>query len=665
MTGLLTRRRIAASVGAVTMFLAACGGTTSSPTPSGGSPVNGGNLKLGVWQAQTSFLNAGVVDSQTFSYLIDAPSAEGLLWYRSGNETKTAKTLADYWQPWLATEVPTTANGDVKTTGCPDTTAAMCVDWKLRTDVTWQDGHAFNAHDVCDTFQEYWLKYGNNNPTPLLSKSGWDHTSKCIESTDEHTATVEFSKTYGPYLTLGSGAMGILPSTILDQAFTDNKSIEAEKYNIDLTKGSNNPLAYKAPSGGASADVFVDGTGPYVLKSFDPNTGVVYTANKNYWNKDHQPHLDSVNFVYEADLNSEVTAISTGAVQGAFDMRLFNLKSLLKQQSAGKVAVQAVPDSGAEKIDLNVCDDQTFWVGGKSLCGTAYKHSPYLAVADIRHAIAMAINRPKIVTEETDNNTSVPKDSFLYLGAEYLDDPSIPSTAYDPTGANNLLDKDGYKKAPQCNGGLGRAFSDGSCITLTIGTTSGNTSREAVEPLVEADLAAIGIKVSEPYNNAKSGVFFGSFSDGGTLYTHNFDMGMYTNTLSAPAEPDAFYTGYVGCYDAATSTSPTTLAGCSGAHANNNNVPSNLNGGNGQDDTGINDPTISAAMEKARDSVDLTQRTANYVTAEKALAADLPEIPLYRQVTVDAFTPSVQGVLPNDIVWDYNLYDWFCTAGKC
>ncbi len=673
MRGLLTRRRFATTaVAAVvgTMVLAACGGTTASPTASGATQnpaaIAGGNLNLGVWQPQNSFLNAGVVDSQTFSYLIDAPSAEGLLWYRSGDETASAKSLADYWQPWLATEVPTTANGDVKTSGCPDTTAKMCVTWKLRTDVTWHDGHKFDAHDVCDTFQFFYLKYGNSNPTALISTSGWDQVSKCIESSDKATATVEYKSQYGPYLSLGTGTLGVLPGNLLDQAFAGNSDIEKFKFKgVDLSVGSGNSDAYKTPADGATMDVFLDGTGPYVMKSYDANNGVVYVVNKKYWNTGHAPHIATLNFKFEADLTTEVTAIQSGSVDMAFDMRLYNLKGLNDTAANGKLTVQAIPDSGAEKVDLNICDDKTMWVGGQSLCGTAYKHSPYLANKDVRHAILEAINRPGIVQSQTANKASIPKDSFLYLGAEYIDSSEIPTTAYDPKAANDLLDKAGFKYAPQCEGGKYRAFSDGSCISLSLGTTKTNPSRVATEPLIQADLAAVGIKVTEPYNNGTNGVFFGSFSDGGTIYTHNFDMAMYTNTMSAPAEPDGFYGGYVGCYDSTSNTSPTTIAACSGDNGGNSFVPAAGNKGNGQNDTGINIADLNAAMAAGRSSVDLSVRTQNYIKAEKILADEVPEVPLYRQVTVDAYGTAVQGVLNNDIVWDYNTYDWYCTKGNC
>src|ERR1700676_2354468 len=97
-------RRLWGTVGVVSLFIAACGGG-GGPSPGGATggsatqdpgAVTGGTLNLGVWQEASSFLAADITDSLTFSYLIDAPVTEGLLWYRSANETSSAKSLADY-----------------------------------------------------------------------------------------------------------------------------------------------------------------------------------------------------------------------------------------------------------------------------------------------------------------------------------------------------------------------------------------------------------------------------------------------------------------------------------------------------------------------------------------------------------------------------------------
>src|SRR5258708_22013713 len=88
------------------VLVAACGGGSPSGPVAGGpdDPASqGGTMTVGVVQEPTSFLAAGIVDSMLFSVAVDAPIAEGLLWYRPLDETSNARTLAAFWRPMLAT----------------------------------------------------------------------------------------------------------------------------------------------------------------------------------------------------------------------------------------------------------------------------------------------------------------------------------------------------------------------------------------------------------------------------------------------------------------------------------------------------------------------------------------------------------------------------------
>jgi ABC-type transport system substrate-binding protein len=135
------------------------------------------------------------------------------------------------------------------------------------------------------------------------------------------------------------------------------------------------------------------------------------------------------------------------------------------------------------------------------------------------------------------------------------------------------------------------------------------------------------------------------------LYTHTFDMAMYTNTLSSPAEPDNWYAAY--------------HADCGGSCPSDNQIPSAANKGNGQDTTGEDNPQIDKLFDQARFSIDLSQRASFYKQAEVLIAQDTPEIPLYQQVTVNSYSVKLQGLKRNDLVWTYNAFDWYCTAGNC
>jgi len=647
------RRRIAGVGGvAATLALAACGGGggtsnssgTATPVETQPGAVNGGTLNIGLVQEPTSFLAAGITDSMTFSYAVDALTNEGLLWYRSVDETANAKTQADFWRPDLATEVPTTANGDVKTSGCADG-AKMCVTWKLRQGVKWHDGSTFSSKDVCDTYKFWWLNYKDKNPTAVLTTTGWDQVISCNDS-NPNQAVVNFKSTFGPYLSFGTGVYGILPAKQLEAAFAANGGaggdLEKVPQTVDLTVGSGNADAYK---GTDTLDKITVGTGPYVLQKYEPTKDIILVRNKNYWDKQHQPHLDSIVFKIISGTAAQLTAAKAGSIDFGLDYRLKFLQDLITESANGKLKVETIPESGAEKIDLNMCDN------AKGLCGSGAKKSPYLADSAIRHAIITGLNRQQIVDTLASGKTVVPSDSWIYLGSEFIKTTDDTQTKYDPAAANKMLDDAGYKLSPSCDGGKTRAFKDGSCIDLDIATTAGNAAREDAEPLIASDLQAIGIHVNTPYKNVTPGKLFGSFADGGVLYTHTFDMAMYTNTLSSPAEPDNWYAGY--------------HADCGGSCTASNQIPSAANKGQGQNDTGTDDPQIDQWFDQARNSIDLTVRAKLYKQIEVQLAKILPEVPLYQQVTVNSYSTKLQGLKRNDLVWTFNSYDWYCTGGNC
>jgi peptide/nickel transport system substrate-binding protein len=631
-------------MGILALTAAACGSSSSStgaatstasatPTP----PITkGGIMNIGSPQEPTSFLAAGITDSMTFSYAIDAPITEGLLWYKSTEETANAKSIADYYQPWLATEIPTVANGDVKTSGCANSSAQMCVTWKLRKGVVWHDGSAFTSHDVCATVDFFYVKYGvpgKTNPTSILSTSGWDQMIRCTE-TDANTAVVDFKSIYAPYLSLLTGVYGVIPSKQLDVALNGNTDLEKTPKTVDLSVGSGNTDAFK---GTDTLDKIVNGTGPYVLQAYVPTQTVTLVPNKNYWNKSHLPNLDKVVFHFVADVQTQLNQTKAGELDFGMDYRLKFLKDLQTTAQLGKVAVETIPESGAEKIDINICATAAGKCGGPPA-----QQNLDLADHKLRAAMIEAINRSQIVATIASGATVIPADGWQYLGATYARPPASqdPTTAYSVSKSTADLDAAGYKLSPSCHGGLGRADSSGTCLDFGFVTTSGNPARAAAQVAIQQDLQAVGIYVN--LTTIKAGKIFGAFSDGGVLYTHTFDLAMYTNTMSAPAEVDSYYPGYVSTQ-----------------------IPSAANQGMGQNDTGENNPQVDAGFNQGRSSIDLQKRAQGYQRAIATLAADLPEIPLYQQVTVNSYTIKLQGLLRNDLVWTYNLYDWNCTGGVC
>jgi ABC-type transport system substrate-binding protein len=637
------------------MALAACTSTpATSPTPTkGGAPIiQGGTLTVGVWQAPTTLLDAGIVASLPFAGVIAAPVEEGLLWYRATTDTATTTSAADYWSPDLATQIPTLADGGVRISGCADPKAKMCVTWQLRQGVRWNDGSDLSAHDVCDTFELHWLAFGalgKPSPTPLASTAGWDQVIKCTEL-DRYTAVVDFKSQYGPYLALGSGVDGILPAAVLDPVLAAGGNLESTPAHFDLTQGSGSAAAFK---GTATLGTVLDGTGPFVLSSYTPGSQVVLVRNPDYWNRGAIAHLDKLIFRIEPDLVTEEKDVRSGAVEAGLDLGLAALPGLVSAARAGTVPlrVQPVTGSGAEVLMFNLC------ASNLGLCDNPAEHeNEDTADVTIRRAILLGIDRRAIIAAVAPGMTMVPPDSWMSLGASYLSASSVPVTAFDAGQANTTLDAAGDARNVRCGAATDgqdyRAFKDGTCIVVNLGTTSDDPVRVTIEAMVRADLAKIGINVPLPFEpNAPAAAFFGAFPAGGPLATHAFDIALYTVGLGLPGEPDTY--------------SSTWHGDCGGACPSADEIPSSADLGTGMNFSGLNDSQLDSALDLGRSTADLTQRAHDYGLADQRLAALLPAIPLFQQLIVNTYSTSLFGVTQNDLVPDFDTAGWYCAAANC
>jgi peptide/nickel transport system substrate-binding protein len=608
MTSALAKLRglktLAVATAALTLALA-CGNTGGTNNPGTGAK-NGGDLVAASWQEQDSLLAIGITDSATHAYAYEAPMVEGLLGLTSSNDIPKNASLKDYFQPQLATEVPTTDNGDVKVNG--DT---MSVTYKLRQGVKWHDGQAFTSKDVADTANFFYLKFKDNNPTPLLSTSGWDQISS-VDTPDDHTAVVNYKTIFGPYLTLFSGPEGVLPSHLLQQTWSAGGDMTKAKISID-----NTPANSKGFKGSDTWDKWLMGTGPFVFKEWVSGDHITMVKNNNYWGS-HKAYLDSITVKFEPDTNTELADLRTDTIQLGIDFRAALLSPLSHLANTTTVVLG---DSGAEKLDLNL-------------------HNKYLSDQTIRKAMNMGIDKQKMVDTLLAGKTKVAPDTPICLGlaAWCFDSTAMPTVKYDPAAAGKLLDDAGYKvQASGADKGF-RAYKDGTTIALNLVTTSGNALREQQEVQIASDLKGIGIKVNTPFANPTAGKLFGSYASGGVLYNHTFDIAQYTNTVSA-GEPDALYSGYVS-----------------------DQIPTEANGGVGQNDTFESNPAVDAGFKAGRGKVSQADRKAGYVAAGKALAADLPELPLYQQLTVNAYNNKLGGYKANADYWFNNSADWYLNS---
>src|SRR2546423_14291903 len=105
--------RLLAVAGIGTVLLAAC-------SPTGGNNGTtykvGGRLTVASWQEQESLLAFNITAAAPHACAYVNPAMEGLLTVKANQDVPTNPKLSDYWAPELATEGPTSENGDEKVT---------------------------------------------------------------------------------------------------------------------------------------------------------------------------------------------------------------------------------------------------------------------------------------------------------------------------------------------------------------------------------------------------------------------------------------------------------------------------------------------------------------------------------------------------------------------
>jgi peptide/nickel transport system substrate-binding protein len=199
------------------------------------------------------------------------------------------------------------------------------------------------------------------------------------------------------------------------------------------------------------------GSGPYVLdaKSSVNGSQFVYTANKDYWNKDLQKFA-KVNIKVLTDITARTNAVVSGQVNAA----LLDAKN-------GKQAEGAGLEEVSYPVDWN----------GLFLFDRDGQNTPALADVRVRQAINYAFDRATMLEQLSLGHGEVTAQIFGKTTDAYI--PELDEEyAYDPEKAKALLADAGY--------------ADGFDLTLPIlpGT-------EAIMAMVQQQLADVGITVKQ------------------------------------------------------------------------------------------------------------------------------------------------------------------------
>lgn len=233
-----------------------------------------------------------------------------------------------------------------------------------------------------------------------------------------------------------------------------------------------------------------------------------------------------------------------------------------------------------------------------------HNEDPVLSDRRVRKAIAIAIDRPRIVQAKFGGRAVLatgllPPFHWAYSG-------EVERHRYDPVRAAALLDEAGYPD-PDGPGGQPR-------LRLTY-KTSASQFRLAIARVIAAQLGEIGIEVE--VQSFEFGTFFADVKAG------NYQLAsMQTSAIS---EPDFYYT-YFHSSRIPTESSP---------HMHNR--------------WRYRSEQVDTLAEKGRRTMSRDERIEVYDEIQKILASDLPIIPLWHEDNIAVMNRSVKnyGVLPN------------------
>ena len=188
---------------------------------------------------------------------------------------------------------------------------------KLRQGVKFSDGAPLTAEDAAYSL--------NRNLDDKVASNYRNNFAKVksISATDPTTVTITFTQPSPTFLDTLSTLAG---------AVVEKKFAEAKKE------------AFGSPDAGVVC------TGPYKFTSYDGSTKLVLTRNDDYWDTAHKAHAKTFNFVYAADNSALVNGLTSGQIQGAFNLPS-NLLDQLRPATTGQVYVG---EEGSTPVNLDL-----------------------------------------------------------------------------------------------------------------------------------------------------------------------------------------------------------------------------------------------------------------------------------------------------------------------
>ena len=331
-----------------------------------------------------------------------------------------------------------------------------------------------------------------------------------------------------------------------------------------------------------------NGTGPFVLRTYEQDRRLVLTANPNWWGKGGKGIgniTEAVYTVIQADA-TRLAALASSEVDFVIDPPFQDVARIKRDKSLKSVETS---DIGMQYLGFDQSRNELQFSDIKG-------RNPFKDIR-VRRAVYHAIDIDTIIAKVLRGQATSIGSHVSPLVDGYL--PEIDkSLRYDPAAARALLKEAGY--------------ADGFEVPLDCVNV---TYRAAVCQAISAMLAQVGIRVS--FQPSPSSIFFPKLTQATSSF---FEFGWSPGT-----DPWAMLNNVIRSWDAAGSGT--------------------FNGGR------YSNPKLDALIDAIRVEPDIAKRRALTGDALRTMHTDLPLVPLYRRKLTWVMRPNIDAVQwPNDVL---------------
>lgn len=317
------------------------------------------------------------------------------------------------------------------------------IEFQLRPDVKFHDGHAFDAHDVKFTYDAIM------DPRNLSPRVSSYEPVKEVVVIDPLTVRVVYKRLYSP--AIGSWAMGILPEHLLNDAALKKEALalgkDLQSFSMRQSGFNRHPI----------------GCGPFVFREWVSDQYIFLDRFDEYW--EGPPHYEKYVFRVIPDLLTQEMEFYAGTID-SYGVQPHQVKRLKDDPNFQSFSGTSL---------------------GFSYIGYNMRRKPF-GDRRVRQALSMAIDVNKIIEYVLYNQGEritgpFPKQTDFY-------NPNIKPVPYDPEGALKLLAEAGWNRNDQ-----GWLEKNGQRLQFKLITNNGNDIRKAILAIAQDSWKQIGIDV--------------------------------------------------------------------------------------------------------------------------------------------------------------------------